>query len=508
MDRQGDQEALLVFRGLLLLRLALLAPFFVAIVFAAECKPGVAAGLILLLLILAVAPLPPYFLRRELLAHPLVPRVLVVLDFAVATLLSHAAAANSGLPIFFPLYFLLVALEASCWWGWVGALLSGASGNVVLALLYMGQGRLDDLGLGMVALIMAWAVVVGYFTQWALRQWRERRRMVAWLARQESLAGQAWEWLSGWQETCAALRQVASVQELLKAVLHEALSHTASSLGLVALYDPRGEALRAECWEGFALAGAEITTLRVGDQLPVSEGGGLAEVRHVCEVALPAGGRPAELGRIVVARQIDRPYQEGEEHWLRIMASHAAVLIENRLLRGQLGRVQEEAGSIAAAGMTLTALPDPAAAMELACRNILDALHLQQVVIFLYRGETERGCTAVVYAAQEPVRTVDLPLQGKGLRLLRRFLDGGAAVVINRREEWPELFDLMGWCGEVQSAACFPLYVLDRRWGALCLLADLPDTFTSQTQENLTLFSGKVAMALENSYLRRSASRA
>jgi hypothetical protein len=513
MDRQGDPETLQILRGLLLLRLALLAPFFVAIVVAAACKPNVGVGLVLLLLILAAAPFPLYVFRRDLLVHPRVPQALVLFDFLFASLMSYIAAGSGGLPIFFPLYFLLVALEAACWWGWAGSLISGAAGSVVLALLYMDpSSRLaDNQGWGMLALVMGWPVVLGYFTQWALRQWRERRRMTTWLTEQEGVVGQVRERLSGWQAACAALQQVTTVQELAKTVLREALTNTGSTLGLVALRDPRSGALRAECWTGFALPGADSTTLQLGDRLPAPQGGGVVEVRYVQEISLPTAtlsavdGRTLELGRIVVARQSGRPYQEGEGHWLQIMASHAAVLLENRFLRGQLGRVQEEAGSIAAAGLTLASLPDPAAAMELACRNVLDALHLQRVVIFLYSGEMERGCTVIVYSAQEPARTATLSLQGKGLRLLRRFLDGGTSVVINRRGEWPELFDLMGWSGEVQAAACFPLYVLEHRWGALCLLAELPDAFPSQTQENLTIFSGEVSMALENFYLRQSA---
>ena len=91
--------------------------------------------------------------------------------------------------------------------------------------------------------------------------------------------------------------------------------------------------------------------------------------------------------------------------------------------------------------------------------------------------------------------------------MLRRFLDSGTSLIINRRGEWPELFDRMGW-EEAQAVAAFPLFVLEHRWGAICLLARIPDAFPPHTQQSLAIFSSEVALALENYYLRRAVSEA
>ena len=266
------------------------------------------------------------------------------------------------------------------------------------------------------------------------------------------------------------------------------------------------------CSTFLILPDAERTTLLPGDKLPARDGEGGVEVRHVLvaplrpAVSSAAGHEPTDLGRLIVARPAGPAYQTSDEQWLNILSSFTAALVDNRFLRGQLGRIQEESDSLLLAGWTLAALPDPAEAMELACRNILGTLSLQQVVIFLYGQESEPGCRVVVYPEQGPSQTATMPLQGRGLRLLRRFLDAGTSVIFNQRSEWPELFDLMAW-KEVQAVACFPLYVLGRCWGALCLLAKTPDTFPPQTQQNLAIFSGEIAMALENYYLRQAISK-
>jgi len=511
MTGQDNNEELQILRGLFLLRLVLLAPFFLVIVLHASCKPAVMTALVLLLLFMAVTPVLVYFLRRSLLAHPAVPRAMVLCDFLLASLLAFVANQSGGLPVFFPLYFLVVAVEAACWWSWPGALISGAAGAVVLSLLYMNSATLQsNQGVAMIALVMAWPIVLGYFTQWALRQWRERRHLASWMARQEDTVRQVRERLDGWGVTCLALQGATSPRELLERALHEAMRNTASSLGLIVSPDAASSTLRAEIWAGFALSGPDKTTLRPADRLPASQGQGLVEVRHVLEVPLGTttsstpDDSPPELGRMIVARDVAVPYTEEERQWMQVIASYTAALLENRFLRGQLGRIQEEADSIVMAASTLTSLRDPAAAIEMACRNVLSALNLEQVIIFLYGGEGTQGRQVIVYPARGPARAATISLQGRGLRLLRRFLDGGAALIVNRRNEMPEIFDLMGWGKEVQAAACFPLYVLQHRWGAICLLAKVPDAFPSQTQQNLAIFSGEVAMALENFYLRQS----
>jgi transcriptional regulator with GAF, ATPase, and Fis domain len=252
--------------------------------------------------------------------------------------------------------------------------------------------------------------------------------------------------------------------------------------------------------------------LNAGERLPARRGATWVEVRHVLMAPLrpalpPSTAQDAtDLGRLVVARAGGAPYQPSDEQWLNILASFTAALIDNRSLRGQLGRIREETDSILVASWTLASLPDPAAAMELACRNVLATLKLQQVMIFLYGRENEPGCRVVTYPEQGSAQTATMPLQGRGLRLLRRFLDAGTPVIFNQRGEWPELFDLMAW-NEAQAVACFPLYVLGRCWGVLCMLAKVPDTFSAQTQQNLAIFSGEIAMALENYYLRQAISK-
>lgn len=513
MEAPADQERITIHRGLAFLRLGLIPAFIFILTLSKRCAPGLLGLLIFLLLVLAVVPILLYLFRRAWLAQPAAATAFMVCDFLVITAVSVVASQNDVTPVFFPLYSFLVAVEAACWWGRAGALVVGSLGGTILAWLYLDSiivGR--SSGVAMVALCLAWPISLGFFAQWSLQQWRERKRMAGWMMEQEGVVQQVHDRLRGWQDTIHLLQKAASLHELLDSALHEAQKITGSPLGLVALRDTYNQALRTECWQGFALPDAERTILGPGDRLPVVHGEGWIEVQHALVAPLRLGASPAEheaadVGRLVVARPVGPDYQAHDEEWLQILASFTAAQVENRFLRGQLGRIQQEADSILEAGWTLAALPDPAAAMEMACRNVLSTLKLKEVVIFLYGRADEPGCEVVVYSEDWPVQTANLPLQGRGLRLLRRFLDAGTSVIFNRRNEWPQLFDLMAW-KDVQAVACFPLYVLGRCWGAFCLLAQTPDAFPPQTQQSLAIFSGEVAMALENSYLRQAISEA
>lgn len=505
MERNDGQERFLILRGLIFVRLALILPLLLVAFLDPSCHSPVAIRPCLFLLAMAAVPTLVYFLRRLWVRQPLFPLALTLFDFLMATALVLFSSQRGLPPIFYPLYFL-VAMEAACWWGWAGALLSGAVGGSILSWLYTGTEIVQPAQrLLMIALTLAWPVVLGYFIQWALKQWHERRRVSSWLASQKEAARQVQDHLEQWYATWTALRQAASLQELLRIALRKALEHTSSHLGLIALRDPQGTGLRVECWQGFALSDPERTTLRRGERLPSLEENGLVEVGEVLEMPLvvsTASEKPAELGHIVVARYTPQPYLSDQEQRLRLLAGYTATLLENRSLHGQLVRLREETDGLLLASGTLSSLPDPAAAMEMACRNVLERLGLEQVVLFLY-GEGKAGYRAVIYPAQEETRTATLTLPGKGFRVLQRLLESGTSLVLNRRSDMPELFEMMGWGEEIQAMACFPLNVLHHRWGLLCLLAGSPHAFSSQTQQHLALFSGEIALALENFYLRQ-----
>ncbi len=506
MERKNGQEQVLILRGLVWVRLALIFPLFLVAFLDPSCHSSVVVRPCLLFLTMAAVPTLVYLFRRSWMGRPFFPPVLTLFDFLMATSLVFFSSQRGLPPLFYPLYFL-VAIEAACWWGWTGALLSGAMGGTILSWLYAGTDIMPPAQrLLMIFLTLAWPVVLGYFVQWALRQWRERRHMASWLAGQKETARQLQDHLEQWYATWTTLHQAPSLQNLLQIALEKALEHTSSHLGLIALRDPQGPGLRVECWRGFALPDPGRTRLRPGERLPALGENGLVEIGEVLEVPLVVSGTsetgPAELGHIVVARHTSHPYLPGEEQRLRLLAGYTATLLENRFLHGRLVRLREETDGLLLAAGTLSSLPDPAAAMEMACRSVLERLGLEQVVLFLY-GEGKTGYRAVIYSAREETRTVTLTLPGKGLRLLQRLLESGTSLVLNRRGEMPELFEAMGWGEEVQAVACFPLHVLHHRWGLLCLLAGSSNAFPSQTQQHLALFSGEIALALENYYLRQ-----
>ncbi len=506
MDGTDDQETRIVFRGFLFFRLALLFPFFF-ISGSADCGPTLPVTRTGILLLMGLVPLllyryaPRWTARREMLA------VLAGSDFVLVSILNALYIQQGSAPLFWVFYFL-VSAELAWWWGWAGSMIAGVGGGVFLSVLKLADTVDSGQGLTVIAMCFAWPIVVGFFVQWLARQRKERRKMAVWLAEQEDVIRHVQNRFQNWQAACASLQKAESPQALLQTALKEAVNSTSSSVGMIVLNDhPRGTS-RAECWSGFALADPSKVTLRIGDRLPALDGGWSIQVRYVQETILRASTRAPDqeaidLGRIVVARSFGPPYGEIEAQWLQNLAGYTAALLENGLLHSQMGRLQAETDSIGLAAQTLISLPDPAAAMELACRDILETMHLHQVVIFLYGESDEPGIKVIAYPANGETRTMTTPLQGRGLQLLRRFLDIGTPLVANRRSDCPEVFDLMEWGAEVQAAACFPLDALQHRWGALCLLARRTEAFPPQTQQHLSILSGGVAMVLENAHLRQ-----
>ncbi len=473
------------------------------------CRTWVTWLLSFLIMGIGFLPWLAHRFRPDWFADPLADKVLVVFSFAMTSIVSVIGAVMNVPPVFFFIYSILVVAEAACWWGYAGALASAALGGTLLTVAYAApRWPYRELSLTISSLNLAWAIVVAYMVQKVLGLWRENRRMALWLRDQQGRVRQINDQLYGWQEVYEALQQTESPHDLLELALREAMRLSGSPLGLAVLRDPYTHGLRAESWQGFALADPERTALRVGDRVLLQSGEGWIEVGEVREAPL-RGADPTDvsaagdMGRLIVARPKGAPYQESDGRWLEMLATFVAALLENRFLRREIGRVQSEAESILQASWTLAALPDPAAAMEMACRHVLSAWNLDEVMIFLYGRENEPGCQVMVYTAQEPPRTTVMPLLGRGLRLLRRFLDAGTSMIFNRRSDWPEIFDLMSW-NDVQAVACFPLYVLGHRWGALCLLAKKPNAFPPQAQQNLAIFSGEIAMTLENFYLRQA----
>jgi hypothetical protein len=315
--------------------------------------------------------------------------------------------------------------------------------------------------------------------------------------------------LHNYVDVFADLEETSSAHSLFKTTLRCAMDGTASSLGLIAVKESNNGAFRVECWDGFALSGPEKTTLQRQESVPTLDGDGMVEVQHVIEVPFQTAvdareaGDSLALGRLVVARNREIPYEEHEARWLTLLARYATVILENISLQGQFGRLLKETDSVMQAGGTLITLPNLAAALEMACRKIIDSLSLKVVHVFLYGDRLSQGCHVISYPVSEPTRDVSVSLQGRGVSLLRKLLSSGAPVIANRQSECLELFEAMGWRNDFGSAACFPLDIQHHRWGALCLLAEGTSAFPPETQRNLAIFSGEVAMALENAYLRQ-----
>lgn len=499
-------EAARVSRGLLFLRLGLVAPFLLLAADSA-CAPQLKLALVAILLLLAVPPAVLWWRRPEVWGERRVLAGIAFWDLLLISLLNVLAVVFRGPPLFFPLYILLT-VECTCWWGWGGALLSGAGGAAVLGILYFWlPAERANLGLAAAAVTMGWSIVLGYLVQWILGQWQFGQRLALQIAHHEDALNRIRDRLQRWEKTWKRLQQASTPQALLRATLWEAMTGTGSSLGLVLTRDPKGAGWRVEYWEGFRPQPG-LTGLRPGDRVASSTGDATLEVRHLLHVPLRLQSEEGEelpaLGQLYVARHEGPPYTDSDAIWLRILGTYTAILLDNLLLRGELGHIQEQADSLARAGWSLVTLSDPETALEYACRNVIAALGLERVVLFLAGRGGEPGCYVLTCPAEGTASTVWNPLQGRGLSLLRRLLSSGGPLVINRRSECPELFAEMGWDEPIQSVACFPLSIPEQGQAILCLLAPKIGAFSPYAQQSLAIFCGEVALALENACLRQT----
>lgn len=505
MERPRNREAIQVLRGLLVLRWGLIVPFLL-IATGHSCTPSLTLTTVILLLLMAGLPTLGYLFRRDLLVQQKTQVGITIADFVLTSVLNGLLVHIQEKPLFFPL-FILVSVEAACWLHWYGSMTSGFLGGVVLYLQYMTTFRQDtELWMIAIGVTMVWGLVLGYFAQRLLGTlWQTSDR----LAYQENALRQSQDQLSSWQTIWNTLSQKGSLQALLDTALSCALEGTGSTLGLIALRRPYEEDFCAQCWKGFALTSPSKTSFHKSETLPGQEDGRQRQVFHLLKAPLQAASLSSVdeglslLGWITVARDYDHPYQDSEKTWLHTLSGYTTVLVENLSLQGQLGQIRHETDGIAQASWTLAALPNPTDALEMACRRILSTFDLAELVLLLYGGIDRSGSLSITYPADGPARTATKSLQGRGLRLLRKFLDTGTPLIVNRRGEFPELFEAMGWDHEIQAVACFPLVALHRRWGAICLLARVPGPFRPQTQQRLEVFTGEIAMALENFYLRR-----
>ncbi len=499
MEAKENRHPPAIIRGTLLLRGGLLG-LFALVAFLSACSFLSLVVTIVCLLLMGLIPIGLGFLKAP---SRQIHLGIALTDFVLASLANTVLVLRDGSGILFPLYVML-AIETVVWWGRMGALMTAAlSGGTMLLLALLSPHLPRPLALSTIVLVIGWSIFAGFVVHWAMQQWQESRTIAVQLARQEETLSRSRQLIDSWAETASALHGASSPRALLEKALRCAMDGTASSVGLVAVRQGPGGEWRTECWEGFALLSPWKTTLQRGERLPVPAQGDVVEIKAVLEVPFRTNDEePYLAGRIVVGRKRDDPYREHEKHWLRFLAGYVGVLLEGVSLRQQLHQVHIEMDSLTLASGTLASPANLQAALEMACRDILRTFRLEEVWIVLAR-EQAAGGHILVYPANGPTRTETLSLRGRGISMLRRFLDSGTQLVMNRPGECRDILEAMGW-EQVQSLACFPLSTRQTRWGFLCALADRPGAFSPRAQQSLTLFCGEMALAIENAYLRQA----
>jgi hypothetical protein len=497
-------EAARVSRSLSLLRLALVVPFLFLAADSA-CALKIKLPLVITLLLLVVPQGLVRWLRPDVWEKRYVWAAIACSDLLLISLLNGLAVLFGSAPFFFPLY-ILTTVEATCWWGWTGALLSGVGGALVLGMLYFRlPAEHANLGLAAAAVTLGWSIVLGYLVQWILGQWHTSHQLALQVAHQEDTLVRTHERMQRWERALRRLHQATIPRALFQIALSEAMAGTGSSLGLAVARDRR-EGWRVACAEGFRLT-PDTICLRLGERVVAAQGDAVWEIRHLLKAPILLQSEGAEeltFGWIYVGRHEGPPYTEGDAIWLRMLCGYTALVLDNLLLRDELGRIQEQTDGLARAGWSLATLADPETALEFACRNVISALDLDRIALYLPGPQGEPGCYILTCPANGPATTVWNPLQGRGLSLLRRLLGSGAPLLINRRAECSELFEAMGWDESLQSAACFPLSIPQQRPAILCMLATRAGAFPPHVQQSLAIFCGEVALALENACLRQT----
>jgi PAS domain S-box-containing protein len=308
-----------------------------------------------------------------------------------------------------------------------------------------------------------------------------------------------------------------NLTHLLQLILRHSVGLVQGAGAAVFLWDAAAEILVPQAWEGF---GEWFAALRVrkGEgiigQVAIDRQGRLVNDYPRSPYALPviverAGVRHALvepllyrdrlLGTLVVY-SVERPFGAEAQDTIRLLASQAAIAIENAQLHTRAVQRGDHLGTLNDLAQTLSRLREPRAVAE----SILPAVQrlLPDTGSQLWELDESGEVLGLVHSE-------GLPAPGAGTRTLR-VGEGlaGSAVAARRPVTSADVrqdprFANRAWAAEQHLVAGLgiPLLYDERPLGALVILTRTAHEFSAEEQRLFAAFAAQAAIALQNARL-------
>ncbi len=221
-------------------------------------------------------------------------------------------------------------------------------------------------------------------------------------------------------------------------------------------------------------------------------------------LAVPLIGQAGPIGVIeVMNRRDEQPYNLRDQDRLLLLASQAAIAIDNaRLYQAQRLRV-EQLSLLNQVGRRIAAILDLDELLDQVVRLVRDTFNYYSVSIGLLEGDElvfEHGVIdpAKIIPGATPPFPIRFPVQGLGL-LAWAAREGECAYAPDVHADTRYLF--VHYLPAARSELAVPLKVGDRVVGVLDVESDEPNAFDSHDQTLLESLADQIAIAVENARL-------
>jgi len=343
-------------------------------------------------------------------------------------------------------------------------------------------------------------------------------------ARLYQLATERVRELSNLNEIGRAITSSLDLEEILTQIMERAVQLLGSEAGSLLLHDERtgelvfhivtggkGEAVRGlRLRPDQGLAGAAFTS---GQPLIVNQVHTDPRFYRLDEqtgfttrnlLAVPLIGQAGPIGVIEVMNRRDgRPYDRRDQDQLMLLASQAAIAIDNaRLYQAQRLRA-EQLNLLNQVGRRIAAILDLDELLDQVVRLVRDTFNYYNVSIGLIEGDQvvfEHGVIDPARLIPEvmPPFPLRFPIQGPGL-LAWAAREGRTAYAPDVNADARYLF--VQYLPAARSELVVPLKIGDRVVGVLDVESDQPNAFDTHAQTLLESLADQVAIAVENARL-------
>ncbi|MFN0070574.1 MAG: GAF domain-containing protein, partial [Chloroflexota bacterium] len=223
-------------------------------------------------------------------------------------------------------------------------------------------------------------------------------------------------------------------------------------------------------------------------------------------LGVPLRGRTEVVGVVYILTRRKYEFSADEVELLDAFANQAAVAIENARLYAKEQSRQRQLDSIRELSSDLSQELDLDRVLELAVLGAVELVHAPLGALYLWDDSDKvlRRSAASDQASGFPLETVALGSDISGMAASLR-----SSVIVNDYQNSPLALEAVVDGGPMIAALAEPLIYQDRLLGVIALAHDEPTrAFTSEDGQIISIFAGRVAIAIENCRLFKQAARA